>query len=167
MATRSSILAWRIPWTENGHKECTRLSTHAQLKPRGEVNSSRTQTVNKWWSRGWNPSQLCSKTSTCFMVWPFHKHGCIQATTYNMWLGWDIMSQCMRILNFYVILQLIYNVFLVSGVQQSDSVIHTDISILFQTLFPYRLLQNTEQSSLCYTAGTCWLSILFIEMCIC
>ena len=64
------------------------------------------------------------------------------------------MSQCMRILNFYVILQLIYNVFLVSGVQQSDSVIPTHISILFQTLFPYRLLQNTEQSSLCYTAGT-------------
>ena len=69
------------------------------------------------------------------------------------------MSQCMRILNFYVILLLIYNVILVSGVQQSDSVIHTHISILFQmlfpTLFPYRLLQNTEQSSLCYTAGTC------------
>ena len=37
---------------------------------------------------------------------------------------------------------LTYNVVLVSGVQQSDSVIH--ISILFQNLFPYRLLQNIE-----------------------
>ena len=35
-----------------------------------------------------------------------------------------------------------YNVVLVSGVQQSDSVIH--ISILFQILFPYRLLQNID-----------------------
>ena len=46
--------------------------------------------------------------------------------------------------NFYFILQLIYNVVLVLGVQQSGSVIHIHISILFQFLFPYRLLQNTE-----------------------
>ena len=31
---------------------------------------------------------------------------------------------------------------LVSGIQQSHSVIHT--SILFQTLFPWRLLESTE-----------------------
>ena len=39
---------------------------------------------------------------------------------------------------FYVGIYLIYNVVLVSGVQQSDAVIH--ISIFFQTLFPVRLL---------------------------
>ena len=50
---------------------------------------------------------------------------------------------------------------LVSGVQHSDSVIHTHVSILFQVLFPFRLLQNIEQSSLCYAVGPCWLSILF------
>ena len=33
---------------------------------------------------------------------------------------------------------------LVSGVQQSDSVIHIPISIPFQILFPYRLLQDIE-----------------------
>ena len=49
---------------------------------------------------------------------------------------------------------------LVSGVQQSDSVIHIHVSILFQILFPFRLSQNIEQSSLCYTVGPCWLSIL-------
>ena len=37
---------------------------------------------------------------------------------------------------------------LVSGVQQSDSVIHIHMSILFQVLFPFRLLKNIEQSSL-------------------
>ena len=56
---------------------------------------------------------------------------------------------------------------LVSGVQQSDSVIHTRVSILFQVLFPFRLLHSIEQSSLCYTVGLCWLSILNIAVCTC
>ena len=34
------------------------------------------------------------------------------------------------------------------------------IYILFQAQFPYRLLQNIEYISLCYTVGPCWLSIL-------
>ena len=56
---------------------------------------------------------------------------------------------------------------LVSGVQQSDSVTHIHVSILFQILFPFSLLQNIEQSSLCYTVGLCWLSILDIAVCTC
>ena len=44
---------------------------------------------------------------------------------------------------------MINNVVLVSGVQESDSVIHIHVSILFQILFPFRLLQSIEQSSLC------------------
>ena len=41
---------------------------------------------------------------------------------------------------------------LVSAVQQSDSVQHKYIYIyvIFQILFPNRLLQDTEYSSLCY-----------------
>ena len=54
-----------------------------------------------------------------------------------------------------------------SGVQQSESVIHIHISTLFQILFPYRSLQSIGQSSLCYTAGPCWLSILNIAVCTC
>ena len=49
---------------------------------------------------------------------------------------------------------------LVSGVQQSDSVIHIHVSILFQILFPFGLSQSTEQSSLCCTGGPRWLSTL-------
>ena len=45
------------------------------------------------------------------------------------------------------------NVVLVSDVQQSDSVIHIHVSILFQVLFPFRLLRSIEHSSLCYTVG--------------
>ena len=59
---------------------------------------------------------------------------------------WDEMSD-FNIL-FYTGVQLINNVVSVSGVQQSDSVLHVHISILFQILFPFRLLHNTEQNSL-------------------
>ena len=57
---------------------------------------------------------------------------------------------------------MINNAVLVSGVQQSDSLIHIHVSTLFQIPFPNRLLQNIEESSLCYTVGPCWLSILYI-----
>ena len=56
---------------------------------------------------------------------------------------------------------------LVSGVQQGDLVIHLHVSILFQILFPFRLLKNIEQSSLCYEVGPCWLPILNITVCTC
>ena len=58
--------------------------------------------------------------------------------------------------------QLIYNAVLVSAVQQSESVMHIHISTLFQILFPYRLLQSIESSSLCCTASPYQLSILYI-----
>ena len=40
--------------------------------------------------------------------------------------------------------------------------IYIYIHIPFQILFPYRLLQNIEYSSLCSTVGTCWISVLYI-----
>ena len=39
--------------------------------------------------------------------------------------------------------------------------------ILFQILFPYRLLQNTEYGSLCYIVGPCWLFTVYRVVCIC
>ena len=56
--------------------------------------------------------------------------------------------------NFFIQVELIYNIVYVSGVKHSDSVIHIHISILFQILFPYRLLHNIEYSFLCYTVGS-------------
>ena len=58
---------------------------------------------------------------------------------------------------------MIYNVMLVSGVQQSDSVIY----IFFQIIFHHRLLQGIEYSSMCYTVGPCCFPILHIVVCIC
>ena len=56
-----------------------------------------------------------------------------------------------------------FTTLLCSGVQQNNSIIHIRISILFQILFPFRLLQNIEQSSLWYTVGPC-LSIFFFQL---
>ena len=56
--------------------------------------------------------------------------------------------------------KLIYNVVLVSGVQQSDSVKHLHIFFFCKIIFPLRLLQNIEQSSPCYIVIPSWLSIL-------
>ena len=61
----------------------------------------------------------------------------------------------------------IYNVVLVSGVQQRESVIHRHISTLIQILFQYRPKQSIEYSPLCYTAGHYLLSVLQIVMCTC
>ena len=41
------------------------------------------------------------------------------------------------------------------------------VYMIFQILFPYSLLQNTEWSSLCSTVGPCWFSILYTVVCIC
>ena len=43
---------------------------------------------------------------------------------------------------------------------------HIYIYILFDS-FPYRLLQATECTSLCYIVGPCCSSILYIVVCIC
>ena len=56
---------------------------------------------------------------------------------------------------------MINSVALISGVEQSDSVTCTHLSILFQILYLFRLLQSIEESSLCYIVVSCWLSILF------
>ena len=42
-------------------------------------------------------------------------------------------------LNFYIGVEFINSVLLVSTAQQSDSAIHIHVSILFQILFPFRL----------------------------
>ena len=61
-----------------------------------------------------------------------------------------------RLKIFLIEIQLIYNVLLVSDIQQSDSVIHAYIYIFFRyVLFHHRLLQDIDYSSLCYTISTC------------
>ena len=92
----------------------------------------------------------------------------------QIWLDWQIIKENIGICNEYVLFSLIYftdvyliyNIVLVSGVQQSDLVIYIYVYILFHILFHYGLLQDTEYSSLCYTVGPCCLSILNVIVCI-
>ena len=63
--------------------------------------------------------------------------------------------------------QLMNNVLIVSGEQQRDSAIYIHVPILPQTPLPSRLPHNVEQSSICYTVGPCWLSILRVAVCTC
>ena len=44
---------------------------------------------------------------------------------------------------------------------------YTHIPILFHILFHYGLSQDIENGSLSYTVGPCWLSILYMLVCIC
>ena len=70
--------------------------------------------------------------------------------------------------NFFIhirVLELINNVVIVSGRQQRNSAIHTQVSILLQTPLPCRLSRNTEPSSLCSTVGPCWVSVLNTAVC--
>ena len=71
-----------------------------------------------------------------------------------------ILGHC-AIWEAYIGAQFIKNV-LVSGVQQRDSVAHIHVFIIFQFFFLFKLLQNIEQSSSCYTIGPYWLSVLSI-----
>ena len=52
------------------------------------------------------------------------------------------------------------NVVIASGGQQRDSAIHIRVSTLPQTPLPSRLPHDTEQSSLSFTVGPCWISVL-------
>ena len=55
---------------------------------------------------------------------------------------------------------------LASVAQQKDSVSHLHTSIFCQIPFPFRLLQNIEQSPLCRVVGPYWLSMLNTVACI-
>ena len=54
----------------------------------------------------------------------------------------------------------------VHGVARSQTWLSdwTTTTILLKILFPFKLLQSTKQSFLCYTVGPCWLSILNIAV---
>jgi len=63
---------------------------------------------------------------------------------------------------FLIEVQLVNNIVLVSGVQQSDLIIHMYVQIFFKILFHYRLLQDIAPSSLHYTINPCCLSYFYI-----
>jgi len=68
---------------------------------------------------------------------------------------------------FYIGVQPMDSVVIVSGEQQRDSGMHIHVPILLQTPLPSRLPHDVDQGPLCYIVGPCWLSILTITVYTC
>ena len=68
---------------------------------------------------------------------------------------------------FFIGVQRINNVVIVSGGQQRDSAVHICIHVLPQTPLPSRLPRDTEQSALCCPAGPRWFSMWNTAVCPC
>ena len=73
----------------------------------------------------------------------------------------EIASPCLKAC-FLIDVYLIYNIVLISGVQQSNSVIY--FFRLFSIVLYYKII---ECSFPCYTVNPCCSSILYIVVCIC
>ena len=69
----------------------------------------------------------------------------------------------LRLFYIFIGVQLIYSVVLVSGIQQSERVIHRHPLFLLS----YRPLQSIEQSSLCYTVFQLYAKLLQLCLTIC
>ena len=67
-------------------------------------------------------------------------HAITKGQTQTEWLS--LVTLCLFFI--FIGIELMNNVVLISGVCQTDTVIHIYVSILFQILFPFRLLQNIE-----------------------
>ena len=61
---------------------------------------------------------------------------------------------------------LIYSVVFLSGILQSDSVICTHVCLLFHIIFPFRLLQNIEQSAVLYSRSLSVVSFIHSTVCV-
>ena len=148
MATHSSTLAWKLPWTE----EPGRQQSIGSRRVRHDRGASLSLFTFMHWRRKWQPIPA-------FL--PGESQGQRSLVGCPLWGRTESDSEATQQQQ----QQLTYNVVLVLGVQQSESVVHMHICMLLKVLFPYRSLQSTEQSSLCYTEGPYWFSVLYIVMC--
>ena len=88
----------------------------------------------------------------CGRQWRTGKPGMLQSMRSQQRVGHDGATEQQQLCSFQV--------------QSKVIPWYTHIPTLFQSLFPYRLLQNIEYCSVCYTGGPCWLSILYIVVCV-
>ena len=118
----------------------------------------RISAVQKGWCFAfWNSAQGC----LCWSLTPQQRHGThyLSSARGQVAQFHPLNSTLFCTFFFPVEVQLIYNI---SGVQQSNSVIC--IHTFFQILFPYRLVKNTEYSSLYYRVHPHYL--LYIHSCV-
>ena len=144
MAPHSSTLAWRIPWTE----EPGRLQSMGSLRVKQDWVTSLSLFTFMHWRRKWQPTPVfLPGESQERGAWWAAIYGVAQSQTRLKRLSSSSSSQLTIVVT-------------VSGEQQRDSAIHIHVSILPQTPLQFGLPHNIEQSSMCYTVGFCWLSLL-------
>ena len=91
---------------------------------------------------------------------------CISLIFFNLQISCGPISLYLQILGVRTCtfkkteVQLIYNIVLVSCVQQTDSAIHIYVCIFFFYSFPLQVIKDTEYSSLCCTVNPCCLYCL-------
>ena len=138
MATRSSVLVLRIPWTE----EPGRLQSLGPQRVRHDWVSNTHTHTHICSSSDWKNTYICSFSdyfSLCVQLLKLCPTLC-DPMDYSppLWaplsMGFSRQEYC-------------------SGLPSPSPIFH------------YRLLQDIEYSSLCYTVGPCYLSILYIVLC--
>ena len=142
-----------------GHEHCmSQLTLHHKPSPNSETETA-TVIAHNWVDCNFGPMSLvlphaCASATSpedslahiCCVLLPFvicFVDGWLQITSLKI---------------FFIEVYLIYNIVLISAVQQSDFCIFFSI---------YGLSQNIQYSSLCYMVGPCYLSILYILICMC
>ena len=131
MATHSSTFAWKLPWTE----EPDRLQSMGLLKVAlsciGEGNG--------------NPLQCsCLENPRVGGDWWVAAYGVAQTEATQQQQQQQQQQSLLHMMNiFFNGVQLIHSVVLVSGVQQSDLVMHVYVffSVSFSIMVYYRILQ--------------------------
>ena len=88
-------------------------------------------------------------TKVVFSIWYFtykyYEIVPIVFMLYNNSYKWSITFKIFLFFNFYFVLEYSWFTMLLSGAQQSDLVIHINVSIHFQIIFTFRLLQNISR----------------------
>ena len=150
MATHSSILAWKFPWTE----EPGGLQSIGSLKSWTWL-SDWTMTTAPWGGARLHPTWGCGlmewrlsrvRANPCLATGGALVHSEAPHRV-NFWIFWSIVDlQCYVSFWYWYTAKWFY------------------IYLLFQIIFQYRLLKDIEFNSLCYTVGS--LSILHIVVCI-
>ena len=120
-----------------------------------------------WFIMGhWIQSLCCTAGPCCPSIW----RNCILTLFLQACFPWVIVQRVAK--SWTRLMQLSTHsecswFTILCSFQVYNKMTHIHISIHFQILFPCRLLQNIEYSSLCATVGPCWLSILYIVGVVC
>ena len=150
------------------------LSTHAGWRREPETSQEQEVSRDKCADGASTKSKDQSLPATYQILTGIHHVILLSFSFYGYWECWEkedylkIFIFCF-LLNFLFCIgvQPINNAVTVSGEQRRDSATHMRVSVLPHTPLPARLPHCLEQSSMCYTAGPCWLPILNTAVCTC